>query len=166
MVTLAWAVSSGVLLFFVKGCSSSVLDLGNMLRVMTGRNPLDFVNYGNWCGLGGSGPVVDKIDRCCKMHDFCYDKASDTVCGEERPHLAAYTWKYAAGKIHCNKVDRPCGLASCRCDAKFAICVSIYKDSYDPRNKRTRPIFSIISNIAQLHPTRKSSESGISIRIG
>lgn len=44
------------------GYYATLIDLGNMLRLMTDRNPLDFVNYGNWCGLGGSGYTVDEID--------------------------------------------------------------------------------------------------------
>jgi hypothetical protein len=31
-------------------------------------------NYGNWCGKGGSGKTMDKLDECCKAHDECYDK--------------------------------------------------------------------------------------------
>lgn len=50
-------------IFQITGYFSTLIDLGNMLRIMTNRNPLDFVNYGNWCGLGGSGYTLDEIDR-------------------------------------------------------------------------------------------------------
>lgn len=42
----------------------SVLNFGRMVRCATGRNPFDFVNYGCYCGLGGSGKALDDIDRC------------------------------------------------------------------------------------------------------
>lgn len=31
-------------------------------------------SYGNWCGLGRSGPEppIDDLDACCMSHDNCY----------------------------------------------------------------------------------------------
>ncbi|XP_054714900.1 acidic phospholipase A2-like [Uloborus diversus] len=148
MVLGMGATSWAVLGMLLCGSTATVLDLGNMLKLMTDRNPLDFLNYGNWCGLGGNGYPMDDIDSCCRQHDFCYDKASDSVCLDEKPHVAKYRWKYAAGKLHCNKGDYGCGLATCRCDAKFAACVQVYKASYDPRNKRARqPLLNLLSNV-------------------
>ncbi|GBN20154.1 hypothetical protein AVEN_133530-1 [Araneus ventricosus] len=48
---------------FISGLNATVLDLSNMLSVTTSRSPFDFLNYGNWCGLGGSGYPLDSIDR-------------------------------------------------------------------------------------------------------
>ncbi|GIX89918.1 phospholipase A2 [Caerostris extrusa] len=59
------------------GINGTVLDLSNMLTITTNRSPLDFLNYGNWCGLGDAA----------KMHDLCYEHASDTVCLDQKPHL-------------------------------------------------------------------------------
>ena len=30
--------------------------------------------YGNWCGLGRSGPAapIDNLDTCCQAHDACH----------------------------------------------------------------------------------------------
>ena len=41
----------------------SAWSFRNMIRATTGRRALDFNGYGNWCGIGGSGPIVDPIDR-------------------------------------------------------------------------------------------------------
>ena len=38
--------------------------------------------YGNWCGPGCSGPSapVDDVDRCCMVHDKCYDREGYFDC--------------------------------------------------------------------------------------
>jgi hypothetical protein len=41
----------------------SLIDFGNMVRCTTGRNPLDYLNYGCYCGLGGKGKILDAVDR-------------------------------------------------------------------------------------------------------
>ncbi|VDI43950.1 Hypothetical predicted protein [Mytilus galloprovincialis] len=41
-------------------------------RVTTMREGTAYIGYGNYCGAGGSGPVMDPIDGCCKEHDECY----------------------------------------------------------------------------------------------
>src|SRR5690606_2060688 len=35
-------------------------------------DPGGMVWYGNWCGPGGGGPVVNCYDKACKAHDMCY----------------------------------------------------------------------------------------------
>nr|XP_042908599.1 phospholipase A2 homolog [Parasteatoda tepidariorum] len=102
-VVLAWEVLCGIVLILFQAVNATVLDLGKMMSLKTNRNPLDFVNYGNWCGLGGSGIPLDHIDRCCKMHDLCYEKIANYECYDEKPHLAHYKWKYGNGKIYCSK---------------------------------------------------------------
>lgn len=37
--------------------------------------------YGNWCGAGGSGPVVDELDALCRNHDLAYRYADDVENG-------------------------------------------------------------------------------------
>ena len=33
---------------------------------------MKFSNYGSYCGIGGEGVPIDKLDQCCCYHDFCY----------------------------------------------------------------------------------------------
>lgn len=40
----------------------NVLEFHEMVRVATRRDPVDFYGYGNYCGLGGHGAVLDQID--------------------------------------------------------------------------------------------------------
>jgi hypothetical protein len=43
-------------------------------RKITARATFLATTYGNWCGLGKSGPAnpIDNIDTCCKGHDSCH----------------------------------------------------------------------------------------------
>lgn len=61
-----------------------------------GNRPLTYIDptglrniHGNWCGPGGSGPVLDPVDQCCSDHDSCYDACSatwrDKVFGTKDP---------------------------------------------------------------------------------
>jgi RHS repeat-associated protein len=48
-------------------------------RPLTFVDPTGLINiYGNWCGPGGSGPVLDTLDQCCYDHDSCYDRCNAT----------------------------------------------------------------------------------------
>ena len=40
-----------------------VLQFGSMIRCETGRSALNYLFYGCYCGLGGSGIPVDGVDR-------------------------------------------------------------------------------------------------------
>ncbi|RNA33953.1 Phospholipase A2 [Brachionus plicatilis] len=57
--------------------AKNLLQFGKMIKEITGKNPLAFDAYGNYCGKGGSGIPVDEIDNCCKIHDQCYDNLKD-----------------------------------------------------------------------------------------
>jgi len=90
----------------------------------TGKGCLDFDNYGNWCGRGGSGTCVDDIDDCCYTHDKCWDAVKDV-------HDHNCFWSmYVFNNFH-----DPCGPTvrgnaaqkkCCRCDWAFAGCISNY----------------------------------------
>lgn len=43
-------------------------------RAIAGRATFLATVYGNWCGLGVSGPAapIDTIDTCCMGHDSCH----------------------------------------------------------------------------------------------
>ncbi len=34
----------------------------------------NYLLYGNYCGLGGSGEAIDDIDVACRNHDDCYEQ--------------------------------------------------------------------------------------------
>ena len=40
-----------------------VWKFGLLIYCVTGNNPYDYLNYGCYCGSGGSGEFKDEIDR-------------------------------------------------------------------------------------------------------
>lgn len=54
-------VSSAIMHFFVK--ARSLFQFGGMVACSTNRSMFDYVDYGCWCGSGGSGKPVDQTDR-------------------------------------------------------------------------------------------------------
>ncbi|EYC33063.1 hypothetical protein Y032_0002g581 [Ancylostoma ceylanicum] len=65
-----------------------------MALCVLGYNPLIYNNYGCWCGSGGSNEPVDEIDRCCMIHDKCYDALVDnkTCCSTINEYVSTYDW--------------------------------------------------------------------------
>lgn len=41
----------------------SLGELKDLIRCATDRNPSDYINYGCWCGVGGSEDPVDQVDQ-------------------------------------------------------------------------------------------------------
>ncbi|XP_061162699.1 acidic phospholipase A2 Cc1-PLA2-like [Saccostrea echinata] len=108
-------------------------QFSRMIYLTTGRDPFDLSDYGNWCGLGGNGSVVDAIDECCFHHDNCYDEIiADPLCGN------VYTLKYKSeikkGTVECND-DRPCHKALCDCDRTASFCFHDNRAAYDKAHK-------------------------------
>ncbi|HAT4258432.1 TPA: hypothetical protein I9068_001766 [Clostridium perfringens] len=54
-----------------------------------------FAVYGNWCGPGHSGPAapVDRIDKCCWLHDSCYGSNEPQKDCDERL-IKCLQWEY------------------------------------------------------------------------
>ena len=65
----------------------SLWDLKNLIdcALPSSWPVIDFADYGCYCGKGGSGTAVDKLDRCvcvcvcvcrcCETHGHCYSAA-------------------------------------------------------------------------------------------
>ncbi|XP_076681233.1 uncharacterized protein LOC143375721 [Andrena cerasifolii] len=107
-----------------------VVHLYNMLVCATGCNPLSYKGYGCYCGFLGSGYVIDGIDRCCKMHDWCYDA---TECPMFSEYFIPYYWRCYDGYKPVCAVEHgnwgasgSCAQRLCECDRAFAECLKRY----------------------------------------
>ncbi|XP_076224341.1 basic phospholipase A2 homolog 1 [Nomia melanderi] len=107
-----------------------VIHLYNMLVCATGCNPLSYKGYGCYCGFLGSGYVIDGIDRCCKMHDWCYDA---TDCAMFSEYFVPYYWRCYHGYKPVCAVEHgnwggsgSCAQRLCECDRSFAECLRRY----------------------------------------
>merc|ERR1712226_1795674 len=105
-------------------------DFYAMIKCATGCNPLVFKGYGCYCGFLGSGGVVDGIDRCCKMHDWCYTTTSCMFLQYNLPYFVPYKWRCNGGSPYCmagsTKASGPgsCSHQLCECDREFVQCLA------------------------------------------
>ncbi|XP_078000577.1 basic phospholipase A2 DE-1-like [Glandiceps talaboti] len=114
----------------------SFTQLGDMIKCTTGRNPMNYNNYGCYCGIGGHGIPLDDTDRCCQAHDNCYwDAMDDAGC--------TYFEIFVIYKHSCtscaplseydhNDKHKDCKMALCQCDAVLAHCLdgTTYNEAY------------------------------------
>ncbi|XP_055323235.1 uncharacterized protein LOC129578532 [Sitodiplosis mosellana] len=112
-----------------------VIDLYSMVKCATGCDPLIFKGYGCYCGFLGSGKALDGIDRCCKMHDYCYHAAN---CPKFLEYFVPYLWKCYKGRPLC-AVDHgewggpsSCAATLCECDRALSNCLRRF---YCPRKR-------------------------------
>jgi len=112
------------------------LDLYNMMKCGTGCNPLVYKGYGCYCGFLGSGGVVDGIDRCCKMHDWCYYQTSCMALEFNLPYFVPYKWTCNGGAPYCmaGKTKKTnagsCSHQLCECDREFVECLKEFPCPY------------------------------------
>ncbi|KAI8484435.1 hypothetical protein Bbelb_378680 [Branchiostoma belcheri] len=81
----------------------SFVQYGMMIHAVTGRNPLDYNDYGCYCGLGGAGTPVDNIDKAPSLERYRYRSPVRT----RRWHVRSHVFEQVAtvppkGGIHCD----------------------------------------------------------------
>ncbi|NXU09542.1 PA2B phospholipase, partial [Pardalotus punctatus] len=105
----------------------NLLQLQEMVSAVTGKNALlHYGFYGCYCGLGGKGQPKDATDRCCQLHDICYQSLLNYHCNA-KTRIYHYTWHQ--GRLFCRKGSR-CSYSSCECDRSLALCLRRNVGSY------------------------------------
>ncbi|XP_060935137.1 phospholipase A2-like [Limanda limanda] len=111
-----------------------------ILCMMPKSSPIwDYADYGCYCGKGGSGTPVDKLDRCCEVHDNCYGDAEKLeACSSivNWPYFNFYSHDCAkrSKMITCAENNNACEMFICECDRKATECFA--RSPYNPENKR------------------------------
>ncbi|CAF3452700.1 unnamed protein product [Rotaria socialis] len=109
----------------------NLIQFKNMIN-HKGFSSLDYIGYGCWCGWGTYGAkVLDNTDRCCQLHDQCYDRISGGFFGCS-PKLVTYDWKELSnGGIQCTDKANTCDRNACECDRAAVECYEQYRQSYN-----------------------------------
>ncbi|CAL1535493.1 unnamed protein product [Lymnaea stagnalis] len=115
-------------------------DLTTLCRAMeeyTARMCLKYLNYGCFCGLGGTGDTPkDAVDRCCYHHDKCYGSVEGCKVAV---HVVINKMKCSGGNCTCTDEDQTgCPYKLCRCDVVFAECLkeAVFNKSLTNYNKK------------------------------
>lgn len=108
-----------------------LLDLADMFEELTELDPTAYIPYGNWCGYGGDGEILDRIDGCCEIHDKCYEKVGETTCSNEKVHIINYQWKRVNDTISCDGNTSKCEKEACMCDRDVVICIHKHNEDYN-----------------------------------
>nr|AGV13282.1 intestinal phospholipase A2 [Sparus aurata] len=137
-------LSGPLLLMLLTACkfsdqqeSRGVFEFGKMIRcVQPGVNPSQYNNYGCFCGLGGQGRPVDKVDQCCKVHDACYRaqmRIPECKGVSKKPYFIRYQQTCSRRRPTCSASNDKCQRAACECDRRAALCFARAK--YIPGHK-------------------------------
>ncbi|KAM4614422.1 phospholipase A2, minor isoenzyme-like [Discoglossus pictus] len=115
----------------------SIMHFSKIIQcTIPNSNPLDYNDYGCYCGLGGSGTPVDELDRCCQVHDQCYDGTKNIEnCKPifDNPYTEFYKYSCTDNKVTCSSENDACEMYICECDRNAAVCFS--KAPYNAKNK-------------------------------
>ena len=125
------------LIFLFAIVDSNYFQFGNMLRCFhQNMQPMDYADYGCYCGPGGQGRPVDDTDWCWAMHDKCWEEVyEDPECtGFTGPHLITYNWGCSSTKIHCYDGPYTCDRKTCECDRIATECFAKTRPTYDEKN--------------------------------
>lgn len=84
------------------------------------------------CGWGTYGSkVMDNTDRCCQLHDQCYERISGGFFGCS-PKLVTYDWKELSGnRIQCTDRQDTCDWKACECDRIAVECYSQHRSTFN-----------------------------------
>ncbi|NXJ79764.1 PA2G5 phospholipase, partial [Trogon melanurus] len=108
----------------------SLWELQKMIQKVTGKNAfLHYAFYGCYCGFGGKGEPKDATDRCCQLHDACYDSLESYGC-DAKTRRYHYGWR--GGSPFCREGSW-CSWFSCECDRSLALCLQRNIGSYSKR---------------------------------
>ncbi|NXU47149.1 PA2BA Phospholipase, partial [Turnix velox] len=108
----------------------SLWELQKMITKGTGKNAWFYYSfYGCYCGWGGTGKAKDATDRCCQLHDTCYDNLMSYHCNAK---METYHYSWHKGSPSCGK-DLWCSQLSCECDRSLVLCLKRSKRSYSKR---------------------------------
>ncbi|XP_036112473.1 phospholipase A2 group V-like [Molossus molossus] len=125
LLTLAWFLACSV-----PAASGSLLDLKFMIEEVTGKNAIsDYAFYGCYCGWGGRGTPKDGTDRCCQLHDYCYERLENRSCGIL---TQSYKFRVSRGQVTCES-GTFCQEQLCACDQRLVYCLRRNLRSYSRR---------------------------------
>nr|ABM88801.1 PLA2 Hs-2 precursor [Hoplocephalus stephensii] len=105
----------------------NLMQFSNMIQCANrGSRPTwHYIDYGCYCGKGGSGTPVDELDRCCKTHDDCYGEAENLpACNYvmSGSYYNIYKYECNEGELTCKADNDECKAFICNCDRTAAIC--------------------------------------------
>ncbi|XP_077457371.1 phospholipase A2 [Stigmatopora argus] len=118
-----------------------IWQFGKMIEcAQPGVSPLKYNDYGCWCGFGGTGNPVDDLDKCCKVHDKCYEssrKKPGCTNISDLPYVLVYDYTCSDGQVSCSATNNKCQSAVCECDRVAAHCFE--KAKFNSENKNLDP---------------------------
>ncbi|TEA33597.1 hypothetical protein DBR06_SOUSAS3910162 [Sousa chinensis] len=110
----------------------NLVQFGVMTERMKGQPALQYIDYGCYCGFGGSHGPVDQTDWCCHAHDCCYGSLEKLGC---EPMLETYLFSASRHGIFCAG-RTTCQQQTCECDKRAALCFRDNLGTYDRKYAR------------------------------
>uniref|UniRef100_A0A646QEL5 Phospholipase A2 1b n=1 Tax=Thelotornis mossambicanus TaxID=1328036 RepID=A0A646QEL5_9SAUR len=118
MARLLCGSSLLLLLCVLAFASANLMQFGRIIEHLTGRTRQEYTAYGCLCVWRGSGQPLDDTDRCCHVHDCCYEAVSVGNCD---PKKESYLYSIRKDNITC-RAGNECQRQTCECDKAAALC--------------------------------------------